>query len=56
MPVESANEKWRTWVGYALSAAAILVLQAGCGGNRAACVPDHAARVAATVARTGGVR
>ncbi len=26
MPVESANEKWRTWVGYALSAAVILVL------------------------------
>ena len=26
MPVESANERWRTWVGYALSAAAILVL------------------------------
>ncbi len=24
--VESANEKWRTWVGYALSAAVILVL------------------------------
>ncbi len=26
MPIESANEKWRTWVGYVLSAAAILVL------------------------------
>ncbi len=26
MPVESANEKWRTWAGYALSAVAILVL------------------------------
>ncbi len=26
MPVESANEKYGTWVGYALSAAAILVL------------------------------
>ncbi len=26
MPIESAKEKWRTWFGYALSAAAILVL------------------------------
>ncbi len=26
MPVESTNEKWGTWVGYALSAAVILVL------------------------------
>ncbi len=26
MPVESANEKWRTWAGYALTAAVILVL------------------------------
>ena len=26
MPVESANEKWRTWVGYALSTGPILVL------------------------------
>ena len=26
MPVESANEKWGTWVGYALSATPILVL------------------------------
>ena len=26
MPIESTNEKWRTWIGYVLSAAVILVL------------------------------